>query len=323
MLDAGDKAHAREGLDQLLASSKMTPSSEHLFRTLRMSAAPDLMDFFKHAPQIPMMLTYDQDGAQIGFRPDNSDYGDEYRKRFRPTLERLSPEATEAIDRMPYRMLRQLALETSPQPHLHREMLIAALTRGLLLDRDLTDIARRLAEVDPSVGTRAGAIADADRPEAQRFATAHLLLWHPEARPFLKPGISRQTENGILDNYRDNWWCASGIQDEAAFRGVSEIRIHSALTPVFLTEHDLAEAAKEREVVAKTGRGMDYLGAIVLSWAKSHPSDPRVPEALHREIRGARINCDGLRETRINRACFRLLKSRYRNTEWARKTTVL
>ena len=93
--------------------------------------------------------------------------------------------------------------------------------------------------------------------------------------------------------------------------------------PVFMTAADREEAAKERTLMEATGRAMDFMGAIVLSWAKGHPDDARVPEALHRLIRGTRVTCEGERETEINQRAFRLLHSRYRNTIWAKRTRVL
>lgn len=333
LLDGKDKSSVRDGVDAILNSGKLTPSSRNLFRSLRMTAASNLLDFVRFALHHPLLITFDSDNAEVG----SDEIGDGWYKALLNTydgrLYRFGQGAAEIINnKFSLRLIREAASSPTLPAHLRRELLLVQLTRALLLGRDLKDSAGKLGQIDPSLATRVQAIVAAESESARRFATVHLILWQPEANPFVNPGIYRQTANGKIDNYRDNWWCPVTSSDQTSSRGVPnfaywrEVKPHPLFptqTPSFLTAKDLEEAAEEREALIKSGKAMDFLGSIVLAWARSHPNDPRVPEALHRQIRGTRVTCDGERDTAINRQAFRLLKTRYRNSVWARKTTVM
>ncbi|PYS37094.1 MAG: hypothetical protein DMF71_19215 [Acidobacteria bacterium] len=50
--------------------------------------------------------------------------------------------------------------------------------------------------------------------------------------------------------------------------------------PEFLTAKQLEAAATERNRLRDIGDGKPYLGKLVLQWARTSPTDPRIPEAL-------------------------------------------
>jgi len=58
----------------------------------------------------------------------------------------------------------------------------------------------------------------------------------------------------------------------------------------------------------------------VLAWARAHPTDPRVPEMLHRIVRAGRYGCTNERSGVISKQAFTLLHRRYSESPWAAKT---
>src|SRR5437870_5495720 len=55
-------------------------------------------------------------------------------------------------------------------------------------------------------------------------------------------------------------------------------------------------------------------------FAKSHPSDPRIPEALYGVVRSSRFGCEDINTWKTSRAAFQILHMRYPKSEWARRT---
>ena len=64
----------------------------------------------------------------------------------------------------------------------------------------------------------------------------------------------------------------------------------------------------------------NYLAQQVIDWAKGHPDDKRVPEALHLAVRATRYGCTNKLTTNHSKKAFDLLHQRYPKSEWARKT---
>jgi len=59
----------------------------------------------------------------------------------------------------------------------------------------------------------------------------------------------------------------------------------------FLTPEQKEQASDELKRLASIGPGTDYLGGRVIAWAKNHPDDPRLPEALHRVVNMPHLGC--------------------------------
>ena len=81
-----------------------------------------------------------------------------------------------------------------------------------------------------------------------------------------------------------------------------------------------AEAQREWTKLKQSGAAADYLGKIVLEYARSNPGDIRVPEALHTIVRTGHYGCSDVDTWKVSRDAFRLLHSRYPNNEWAKRT---
>jgi hypothetical protein len=82
---------------------------------------------------------------------------------------------------------------------------------------------------------------------------------------------------------------------------------------------DATEAAKEIDQLNRPVPSV--VGPIILAWAKSHPNDPLVPEALHRVVSVVRYGCQGSPDSgTISRAAFDLLHKKYPKSDWTAKT---
>ena len=66
--------------------------------------------------------------------------------------------------------------------------------------------------------------------------------------------------------------------------------------------------------------GPDWLGAQTIAYARAHPEDPRVPEALHLVVRATRYGCKDGNTGDFSKRAFELLHRRYATNEWAKKT---
>jgi hypothetical protein len=64
----------------------------------------------------------------------------------------------------------------------------------------------------------------------------------------------------------------------------------------------------------------NYLTGVVLEWAKSHPKDPRVPEALHLAVRASRYGQNDGETGHLSMLAFQLLHERYPANDWTKKT---
>jgi hypothetical protein len=169
---------------------------------------------------------------------------------------------------------------------------------------------------------------------------ALLLLRTPGLRPYVAAVSFRDNwrrhagSEGLtgLSSFRDNWWCrfesASGSYYTSNLRGVGAVpeplaglRAETApLEPAFLTPEERQRAADEHARLAALDSGSNEIARRVLDWARRHPDDPRVPESLHRVVRGLKVGCSTGQTADLSRAAFHLLHSRYGKTVWASRT---
>ena len=68
------------------------------------------------------------------------------------------------------------------------------------------------------------------------------------------------------------------------------------------------------------GPAPDYLPREVIDWAKTHPSDPRVAEALALAVKSTRFGCTDQKTGQFSKQAFDLLHSRYPKSSWAQQT---
>jgi hypothetical protein len=235
---------------------------------------------------------------------------------------------------------------------------LAAVTRALLLD-DM-DALKRLGpdrrKYDASLESDLDAVKAAPTREERRFLTVLLLARRPGLRPFMISGERRSTIDWSPippkvtpdpltepDGLRDNWWCAlspspvdvgSGPTWEAYQPGMyarqgsrldsvtAGLYDNPSVIPAaaFLTAEEQARAAREWQALDVIDAAPDFFGREVLAWAKTHPTDARVAEALHRVVRATRLGCTSDTSGDVSREAFTLLHKRFPRSEWAKQT---
>ena len=89
----------------------------------------------------------------------------------------------------------------------------------------------------------------------------------------------------------------------------------------FITPEEARTAQTEWKTLSSTGSSYQYLPKVIISWAKSHPDDPRVPEALHFSSRVSRYACaQDSDKNNFSHEAFTLLHKNYPRSEWTLKT---
>jgi tetratricopeptide (TPR) repeat protein len=319
LLQSGHQSEARAVLDRALAANHLPRSTVNLLKAARLATARTLDEYLSDAPRSPV---------------DNADDS--------------TPEGAKTIDRdvvdalnqrLPLSTIRRAGESSILSASIRREIVLAAFTRAVLLERAQTvrALLPRVARMEPLLAGALTPLRTARDDAALGDEGALLLVRHPGLRPFLTAG--REREGGALasiDNLRDNWWCAFAGDGIAPYetrywrRGPYErvegpqMILHgesSVVTdPSFLTAEERVEAETERQQLKQIDAGPSELGRRVLAWARAHPADPRVPEALHLVVRATRYGCTNDRTGAVSKAAFTLLHGKYPASPWAKKT---
>jgi hypothetical protein len=173
---------------------------------------------------------------------------------------------------------------------------LAAFARAALLNDDqaLQKIAPIAGMVLPEAQKYMTVVSRESTREARHFAAVFFLLHYANVRPFLTSGVSwHMPSSPTMDSYVNSWWCELGAPYELDWTANDLLHGHVALNigdrgdpevaasrTAFLQPGDIAKGRREFEKLAATGTAPNYLGEQTLAWAREHPADPRVAEAL-------------------------------------------
>jgi hypothetical protein len=220
-------------------------------------------------------------------------------------------------ERSPLTRLVEAAQSTKLPQNLRDEVAMAAWTRSVVLEDAAS--AAKLAPLLPerlrkTVGTSIG------------FPATLALLHNPGLRPVVEPGYSRFNSYDTLDSFRDNWWCGGWQTPQARQNAMAE-----KTQPLpYLRPEEQAKGAVEYSRVMDLPCAPTYLGRHVMEYAKAHPDDPDVPEALALTVRATRYACltwgnssdetAGAENSATSKAVFQLLHAKYPKSPWTLKT---
>jgi hypothetical protein len=217
----------------------------------------------------------------------------------------------------PIRLLIEAAISTSLPANLRQNIAIATWTRAVLL-QDVSSAAKLAPSLPKAVRDTAGSSIG--------FPADLAILRTPGIRPYLELGVSRVASFSYLDTFRDNWWCKpwGDPQNYEQAKKPKPIPI-----PPFLSPDQVARADSEYQHLQQFPDSVIVIGQRVLDYAKDHPDDPLVPEALALTVRAGHYACqpynttgdsDKSEYTPISKAAFELLHRRYPKSPWALKT---
>jgi hypothetical protein len=149
------------------------------------------------------------------------------------------------------------------------------------------------------------------------------ILSNPGVRPYLELGVSRVASFSYLDDFRNNWWCKPWGDPQ----NYEQAKTSKPLPiPPFLPQDAIARAGSEYQRLQQFPDSVIVIGRRVLDYAKDHPDDPLVPEALSLTVRAGHYACqpyagsDKSEYTPISKQAFEFLHRRYPKSPWALKT---
>jgi hypothetical protein len=220
-------------------------------------------------------------------------------------------------ERSPLTRLVEAAQSVKLPQNLRDEVAMAAWTRSVVLEDAAS--AAKLAPLLPerlrkTAGTGIG------------FPAMLALLHNPGLRPVVEPGYSRFNSYDTLDSFRDNWWCGGWQTPQARQNSMAE----KAQPLPYLRPEEQTEGAAEYRRVMDLPCAPTYLGRHVIEYAKAHPDDPDVPEALALTVRATRYACltwgkssdetAGAENSATGKVAFQLLHAKYPKSPWTLKT---
>ncbi|HUH64621.1 MAG TPA: hypothetical protein VLZ50_16560 [Terracidiphilus sp.] len=217
----------------------------------------------------------------------------------------------------PLPLLIEAAKSPSMPQNLGQDLAVMAWTRSVLLEE--APSASALAPLLPKpVHDVAGSSID--------FAADLAILRNPGIRPYLESGISRVASYSYFDELRDNWWC----QPWSDQPGDGERTHKDEPPPSFLSADQVKLADSELERLQRLPDSAAIIGQRVVDYARAHPDDPQVPEALALTVRATHYACQAWNPnptgeakseyTPVSKAAFEFLHKHYPKSEWTLKT---
>ncbi len=301
-LARGENEAARQWADRALASNP-SPDVRNEFLAKRMALAKNWEEFLRFAPRIPVAsggdgIGYDEpvEPSGPGKRSMNPLFDKDFTLPFNleTPLERWVDASSNAL--LP--------------ADLQADIAQAGWVRAVLLDRipQGRALASRLAALRPQFRSSLDVWLAEKDPKAAKFEAVLLILRTPGMQPSIRDNFGRETAVNRIDDFRDNWW------------DLSEPDAISEKTPPFLPDPERIAGQKEwRRLQSEASRASDYLCRETVAWARAHPDDARVPEALHLAVRTTRFT-SGQHTTTFPKQAFVLLHSRYPQSKWAAMT---
>ena len=213
----------------------------------------------------------------------------------------------------PIDLLIEAATSPSMPANLRQNIAVAAWTRTILL-QDSASAAKLSPSLPKEIRDTAGS--------STAFPASLAILRNPGIRPYLETGIPRVASYSYFDNLRNNWWCKPWGQSQYS----GEAKPMPVPNVGFLPADALSRADSEYQQLQQLPDSVVVIGQRVLDYAKAHPDDANIPEALALVVRAGHYACqpysgtDKSEYTPVSKAAFELLHRRYPKSPWALKT---
>ncbi len=317
---------ARKLLDTNWAHiEEASPSNRNAFTAQRFAVATSFQEFLRFAPRTLVEADYGNYYCMNGTcRAKNSSV-------IEPPPE-LDLDSVEIFNlRLPLSMLVQAVNgETLPE-NLRDQLAVRTWLRAAILDDTAAahQLEPHLLAKFPQMRSHIEPYDRADSAEARRFALVFMVMQFPEMQPFVNAlGMSPLITTGISSG---SWWCydVGADQEHSSYQSPfwaegsgtqSKPKVTLPPAPSWLTAAERQAGEREWRKLSAIGAAPLYFAPAVLDWAKAHPDDPRVPEALHYFVRSTRFGCVDRSIGPYSREAFNLLHRKYPKSEWTKKT---
>lgn len=317
-LNNGDRRQARAELDKVLANpvSYLPAGSLNELRTMRLPLSVNLSEFIRFGVQRAVATCVDDTIAQV---PDDID---EIIKTGKTTVQpqEFTEEAGTILNtRLPLEMLAALAASSDLPASQRNNVAWTSWVRAILIgDAHLACPLAELAKAqNPAKGKYIDAYLNARTDEERAFAAAFLMLHYSSAQPNVVYA------DVLKDSYGDEagwWWAPHPGRTSADSDTPSAKQAKKPEELDFVTAKQAAQATQELAKLKNVEGAPDYLTRIVLAFAKSHPEDARVPEALNLAVKCTRYGTREAPTTALSKQAFELLHTRYKESPWTKKT---
>lgn len=217
---------------------------------------------------------------------------------------------------MPLAALAHSAKAEALPPQLRQSVAMMTWVRAVLLKNE-TVAAEMLPLLPYKIRQQAGT--------GVGFHPLMAILRNPGLRPYLDGGVQRFYSYDFVESYGDNWWCS----DWTAIFGQNNAPMR-AQSVAFVSQSMREAGEKETQLLLAMGSAEEFLGTAVLDFARTHPSDPDIPEALFLTLRIIRYGCyhgwaadsEKVHEDRIRSIALEvgaMMRMRYPASPWTRK----
>ena len=299
---------ARQVLDANLPRFEKGPlSAFNLLLKQRFAVAADFGQFLQYAPRTPVEYV-EYDYLDCGDDCTEGSYAQNVNAAPLPKI--LDGDSSPIFnERLPLSLLTQAARESVLPSALRGYIATTTWTRAAIIGdaKAAKAVEASMADAHPELHDYVKDYGTADSAEARFFAATWTMLHFPGMQPFIYGGALRDTKFDAIDEYRNNWWCGGQFPatalppgtvsygngppiDPATGKQAVPVPVVPPPFPSFLTASERANADDQRSKLSTLVAGR-YMGRVVLDWAKAHPDDQRLPEALHLVVRATRYGC--------------------------------
>lgn len=324
LLDQKQRSKAKQLADQMLANSSLNRSARNSFLTLRQQCASDFQEFSKFAAQSPSTVaTADEFEFPKNWKAIENG-------KAQPTHPACFSEETASFlsASVPVSLMPTLV---SSMPQASRQNVLNAMwvRAALLNDAPVSAKLGKLMSSNSELSPYVSRFNTAKNKEERNFQAAYTILKFPGLSPYFRSGLPRTAALSKIDEYSDNWWPKDWIKrndprdDETDAAILARARRRKAIIEGdrgCLTAKQIAEGSAQLNAIVALGVAPNFLTKTVVAFARKHPQDTRVPEALHLAVKSTRYGETDEGTSALSKQAFQLLKSRYKTTAWAKKT---
>jgi tetratricopeptide (TPR) repeat protein len=313
----GRRDEARQWADEALRT-KLILSSRNRILYERLKLARNWDEFLRAAPRMPEPNMADYDGHE-GTIP-----GPPQKWASQGAL--LDIDSRQVLNRfVPLELFRDAAYSPTLARHLQIEFAQAGFARALILGRlpEARAFIGRVVELQPTVASAAREFLSAPDDEASQFAAVLLALRTSGPSGILSSGSSGPSQLQHANYAGSISWGFNDIAWKPEYVGRPS-GLELPLDFEFLTPQQRTQAEQEWKTLAdRASCAATYVEGKALDWARRHPEDARVPEALYLTVRATFFGCRedmGPSLGNRSREAYNLLHQRYPNSEWTKKT---
>jgi hypothetical protein len=316
LIESKKMDEARKALTEVLATKNISPSSFNLFLDQQAQLATSLAEYWRDVVRTTSGASSDSDGLEVPSELGNIEKNNTYYLG----ATAFSPKAANVLNEF----VSLDALRTAPWANwpvaMRRDYMQALWTRAVLLDDDsaIKQLTPLLAAQQPLLTKLLNEYKTTINLDQRKFLSTYILISDPAMRPYITPGAMRQAVFNQIEDYHDNWWCASETPSREQDMDPKQ-RIKTK--PTFLSATPLAEAAAEQKRLISVGPGPTYLLTELIKYAKQPGiKDKRLPEALYHAIRSPKFGCVDKSSTGLSKTAFAIMHKQYPNDPWTKKT---